>query len=76
MTALLEEAFAMARELDPKVQDRVARIVMAAVDTDERPVYQLTPEEEESLAPSRAQARRGEFVPDEEMEALFDEFET
>ena len=65
MTALLEEAAAPARELDSKVQDRVACIIMAAVDTDERPVHHPTPEEKAWLAPRLAEADRGEFASDE-----------
>lgn len=73
MTDLLDHAVATTRELSPKVQDRIARIMLAAAE-DERPIYRLTSEEREGLAKGREQAARGEFASDEDMKALWDEF--
>ena len=73
MTELLEEAVAIAREMEPKAQDRLARIMLAATE-DERPIHRFTAEENAGLAEGRAQAARGEFASDAEMQALWDEF--
>lgn len=74
MTELLEKAVAVARELPPRSQDKIARIILAASENDEEP-YVLTPEEEEAVAEGREAAARGEFATDEQMAALWTKFE-
>ena len=76
MTEPLKEAVAIAREMDPKAQDRLARIMLAASENEPQvPMPQeATPEEVASLAASIAQADIGKRVSDEEMEVLFAEF--
>jgi hypothetical protein len=69
MTALLERAIAAARQLPPEAQDDIARSVLFLAGEDAEPVP-LTAEEEAWLAPSLAQAARGEFASDEEVAAL------
>lgn len=69
MTALLERAIAAARQLPPEAQDDIARSVLFLAGEDVEPV-ELTAAEEAWLAPSLAQAARGEFATDEEVAAL------
>ena len=70
MTDLLEHAVATARGLPPDMQDDIARLMLLYAGI-EQPVVQLTPEEEDSLARSRAQAARGEFASDEDVAAVW-----
>lgn len=69
MTQLLDRAFAVARGLSPEAQDDIARSVLFLAGEDAEPVT-LTEVERAWLAPSRAQAARGEFASDEEVAAL------
>jgi predicted transcriptional regulator len=69
MTKLLEKAIAKVRELPAEDQDAVAVAVLAMAEE-----WQLAPLDEETRAAIREgleQARRGEFVPEEEIEALW-----
>ncbi len=70
MTDLLERAFQTARGLPPEMQDDVARLMLTFAG-EERPVIQLTPEEDASLALSEAAAARGEFATDEQVRAIW-----
>ncbi len=70
MTDLLERAFQTARGLPPEMQDDVARLMLTFAG-EERPVIQLTPEEDASLALSEAAAARGEFATDEQVHAIW-----
>ncbi|CAA2161297.1 hypothetical protein MBRA_06457 [Methylobacterium brachiatum] len=74
MTELLEHAFDRVRTLPPEQQDEFARVLLRLAGDDEGDVYQLTPEEEASLAKSLEQAERGEFATDAEVEAVFSKF--
>ena len=74
MTELLEQAVAIARELDPHAQDRLARIMLAATE-DEQPIYEMTPEEEAAVQEGLDAADRGDFATDEEMAALWTKYE-
>jgi hypothetical protein len=70
MTKLLERAIARARELPDADQDSVAVMLLSM--TSEDP--QLDPIDDATRAAileGLGQARRGEFVPDEEIEALW-----
>jgi predicted transcriptional regulator len=69
MTKLLEKAIARARELSAEDQDVVA-VAMLAI-AEETPIVAL---DEDALAAIREgleQARRGEFVSDAEMNAIW-----
>jgi hypothetical protein len=52
------------------MQDDVARLMLTFAG-EERPVIQLTPEEDASLALSEAAAARGEFATDEQVRAIW-----
>lgn len=69
MTKLLEVAIAKARKLPAEVQDAVAVAMLAM--TEETPVVALDEETRAAIREGLEQARRGEFVPDEEIEALW-----
>ena len=70
MTQLLDRAIAIARQLPPEAQDEIARELLLFAGEDVGPVP-LTAEEEAWLAPSLAQAARGEFASDEEVAGQF-----
>jgi predicted transcriptional regulator len=70
MTKLLEQAIAKLRELPEEEQDALA-VALLSLSTDDRTE---APVDEQTLAAIHeglAQAERGEFVPDEEIEALW-----
>jgi hypothetical protein len=69
MTALLDRAIAVARQLPPEAQDEIARELLIFAGEEVGPV-ELTAAEKAWLAPSLAQAARGEFATDEEVEAV------
>ncbi|KAB0681280.1 hypothetical protein [Aureimonas leprariae] len=70
MNALLEIAIEQVRALPPERQEEIAQVLLEMAATDED-VYVLTPAEKASLAASIAQAERGEFASDEEVEAIW-----
>ena len=70
MTDLLDRAIARARALPPDAQDEAARMLLLFAGEGEPPI-QLTPEEEADLAEAEAEADRGEFATDEEVQAIF-----
>jgi predicted transcriptional regulator len=70
MTKLLEDAIAKVRELPDAEQDEAAEMLLSVISKREGPVEL----DEETLAAIREgseQARRGEFVSDEEMAEFF-----
>ena len=71
MTKLLEQAIEAARQLSPEEQDELGRLIMEIVhggsDDD---VYVLSGEENEAIDLALAQAERGEFATEEEVEAV------
>ena len=69
MTKLLEKAIEKARELPPEDQDAVAVAVLSMAE--ETPVVALDEETRAAIREGLEQARRGEFVPDDEIEALW-----
>jgi predicted transcriptional regulator len=69
MTKLLEKAIAKVRELPPEDQDAVAIAVLSMAE--ETPVVALDDATRAAIREGLEQARRGEFVPDEEIEALW-----
>jgi predicted transcriptional regulator len=68
MTKLLDQAIAKARELPEEEQDALALAILADLETDIEP---LDDETRAAIREGLEQARRGEFVPDEEMEAFW-----
>lgn len=70
MTKLLEKAIAKARELPDEDQDAIAIMLlsMTAEDPELDPVDDAT---RTAILECLEQARRGEFVPDAEIEALW-----
>jgi hypothetical protein len=73
MTKLLDEAVAAARRLPPEAQDDIARTMLGLV-ADEREPQAIEPGHLAGVLEGLEQARRREFAPDEEIEALFRRF--
>ena len=69
MTKLLEKAFEKARTLPAEDQDAVAVAVLSMAE--ETPVVVLDDETRAAIREGLEQARRGEFVSDEEITALW-----
>jgi predicted transcriptional regulator len=69
MTKLFEQAVEAVRSLPAEMQDELGRMLLQLAGTDQPP-YQLSAEEEASLAESLAQADRGEFATDEQVRAI------
>ena len=70
MTDLLQQALEALRKLPSSAQDAYARALLEALQ-DEGGVYRLTEDERRAVQNSKTQARRGEFVPDDEIEAFW-----
>ncbi len=70
MTNLLEEAIKKIRELPESEQDEAAEMLLVLLARKGEPV-RLDEETRAAIREERAQARRGEFVSDEEMAAFF-----
>ena len=70
MTKLFEQAVEAVRGLPPEVQDELGRMLLQLAGSDQPP-YQLSVEEEASLAESLAQADRGEFATDEQVRKIW-----
>ncbi|MGA8616160.1 MAG: hypothetical protein WB760_31615 [Xanthobacteraceae bacterium] len=73
MTKLLEKAIAQARALPPEEQDALAAILLAMTDEDAG-IVPLDDEARAAIREGLEQARRGEFVPESEIEALWKRF--
>lgn len=71
MTKLLDEAIEKVRELPDAVQDDVAQMLFSVAARQHGPV-ELDEDTLAAVLEGRAQARRGEFVNDEEMQAFFE----
>jgi predicted transcriptional regulator len=69
MTKLLDKAIARARQLPEEDQDTMALAMLAMADAS--PVIGLDEEARDAIREGLAQARRGQFVPDAEIEALW-----
>jgi predicted transcriptional regulator len=69
VTKLLEKAIAKTRELPAEDQDAVAVAMLAMMET--RPIIALDEETRAAIREGLEQARRGEFVADAEIEALW-----
>jgi hypothetical protein len=70
MTKLLEQAIEKARQLSEEEQDALALTIMALAEGDASPVP-IDDETRASILEGLAQARRGEFVPDDKVQALW-----
>ena len=70
MTKLLEEAVAKVRELPEADQDEAAEMLLFVAARKARPVA-LDEETRAAIREGREQARRGEFVSDEDIAAFF-----
>ena len=71
MTKLLERAIARARELPPEEQDVIAAVLLSMADAGIGQIAELDEETRAAIREGLDQAERGEFVPDEEIEALW-----
>jgi predicted transcriptional regulator len=69
MTKLLERAIERVRNLSAEDQDAVAIAVLSMAE--EIPIAPLDDETRAALRQGLEQARRGQFVPDEEIDALW-----
>ncbi|MCL8382418.1 hypothetical protein [Xanthobacter aminoxidans] len=80
MTKLLDEAIAEIRKLPDAEQDRAAALLLALAQDlaheqdDDAANYRLTPEQVAQVRLGLEQARRGEFVPEEEVEEMWRQF--
>jgi hypothetical protein len=74
MTKLLEQALVAVRRLPPEAQDEIAR-AMLHLATDGGEPEPIDPEHLPAVLEGLAQARRGEFATDEEVEAIFRRFD-
>ena len=70
MTKLLEKAIARARELPEDEQDSVA-IMMLSMTADDPQIDPIDEETRAAILEGLEQARRGEFVADAKIEALW-----
>ena len=70
MTKLLEEAVAKVRDLPDGDQDALAVAMLSMAET-EAPVIAMDEQTRAAIREGMEQARRGEFVPDVEIEALW-----
>lgn len=76
MTKLLDEAIAEIRKLPDDEQDRAAALllVLAHEQHDDAASYRLTQEQVAQIRLGLEQARRGEFVPEDEVEEMWRRF--
>ncbi len=70
MTTLLDRAIARARDLPDEEQDAVAAVLLSIIET-QGPAVDLDDETRQAIREGLAQARRSEFVPDDEIQALW-----
>jgi len=73
MTKLLMQAFEKVQTLPPEMQDQAARMLLRYAGEDE-PVIELTAEERSDLVEAQAEAARGEFATDAEVQAVFSKY--
>jgi hypothetical protein len=75
MTKLLEKAIAQARALPPEDQDTLAAVLLAMTD-EGGGIAPLDDAARAAIREGLEQARRGEFVPEAEIEALWNHFDS
>jgi len=73
MTKLLEKAIARAMTLSPEEQDTVAAILLSMTD-EGAGIAPLDDEARAAIREGLEQARRGDFVPEADIEALWKRF--
>jgi predicted transcriptional regulator len=71
MTKMLDEAIKKVRELPDSVQDDAAEMLFSVAAKQGAPI-RLDEETRAAVREGRAQAQRGEFVSDEDMQAFFE----
>ena len=71
MTKMLDEAIKKVRELPDSVQDDAAEMLFSVAAKQGEPV-RLDEETRAAVQEGKAQARRGEFVGEEDMQAFFE----
>ncbi|MCJ7598530.1 MAG: hypothetical protein MUO41_07875 [Methyloceanibacter sp.] len=74
MTKIFEQAIAKARKLSAADQDILGAVILALADEELSRVGELDEETRAAVREGLEQARRGEFVPDDEIEALWQRF--
>jgi hypothetical protein len=74
MTKLLEKALEAVRRLPPDSQDEIARAILSLAGNDEQ-TEEIDPAHLADVLESLAQAKRGQFASDAEIEAAFRRFE-
>ena len=74
MTRLLQKALEAVRLLPPENQDEIARAMLALAGNDSEP-EDIDPAHLADVLESLAQAKRGEFATDAEVEAAFRRFD-
>lgn len=70
MTTLLDRAIALARDLPDKEQDAVAAALLALIEAP-GPASNLDHQTRQAIREGLEQARRGDFVPDDDIQALW-----
>jgi predicted transcriptional regulator len=70
MTKLFEDAISRVRQLPEGLQDEAAEILLSIASKNAEPV-RLDDATRKAVREGKAQASRGEFVPDEEMAEFF-----
>jgi hypothetical protein len=71
MSKILEQAIAKARKLTDEEQDALGAVLLSLADELPSRMDDLDDEARAAIREGLAQARRGEFVPDEEIRALW-----
>ena len=74
MTKLLDEAIERVRRLPETVQDEAAEILLSLASKCAEPVH-IDDATRKAVQEGKAQASRGEFVPDDEMAEFFNRHE-
>jgi predicted transcriptional regulator len=71
MTKILEMAIEKARSLPPEEQDVIGAVLLALTEEEWTRIGELDAETRAAIREGLEQAERGEFVPDDEIEALW-----
>ena len=71
MTKLLDQALEAARSLPSDAQDDIARVVLQLAGSDAAAPIVLSADERKAIEKSKAAAARGEFAPEEQVQAVW-----
>jgi hypothetical protein len=71
MTRLLDQALEAARSLPSDVQDDIARVVLQLAGSEAAAPIALSADERKAIEKSKAAAARGEFAPEEQVQAVW-----